>query len=102
MSIISGYEIVAAETRCDTTRVTVHHDVIGGCCDHPPPEYEGKFFLSEDSVAVWTFIVVNTEEGARLSQITHPHMSGRAILELSYGDDEFRRALEEVLRRKGR
>jgi hypothetical protein len=103
MSIISGYEIVAAETRCDTTRITVHYDVIGGCCNHgPPPEYKPEFFLTQDSVAVWTFTVVNIEEGPRLTRgLFDPHMSGRAVLELNFDDEEFRRALEEVLRRKG-
>jgi hypothetical protein len=104
MSIVTGYEIVTAETRWDTTRVTVHWDVIGGCCNHPPPEYKGEPYLIEstDSVAVWTFTVVNMEGGPRLyGDLIHAHMSGHAVLERSYGNEEFRRALEELLRRKG-
>jgi hypothetical protein len=102
MSVVSGYEIVAAETRCDTTRVTVRYDVIGGCCNRNPPEYKPEFFLAEDTVHVGTFTVVITEEGPRLTgDVVHPHVSGRAVLEWNFDDEEFRRALEEALRRKG-
>jgi hypothetical protein len=100
MSIISGYQIVAAETRCDTTRVTVHWDVVGGVST-PGPTLEPQWTLT-DSVDVWTFIVLSTEEGPRLTgDLIYPHMSARVILERNFADEEYRRALEEALRRKG-
>jgi hypothetical protein len=99
-SIVSDYKILAAETRDDTTRVTVQYDVIGG------------FWLDEDlqpvrtftdSVELYSFVVLRSDEGMRLADILPAiHMSGRAVLEQGIGlDEEYRRALTEAIRRKG-
>jgi hypothetical protein len=99
-SIVSDYKILAAETRGDTTRVTVQYDVIGGSWlgeDLQPVR------TLTDSVELHTFVVVRRKEGMRLDDpLPAIHVSGRVVLEQGIGlDEEYRRALEEVLRRKG-
>jgi hypothetical protein len=100
MSIISGYKIAAAETRGDTTFVTVHYDVIGGV-SVPGPTLEPRWTLT-DSVQLQELVVVRTEEGVGLvGYLPATHMSGRAVLERNPADEEYRRALDEAIRRKG-
>jgi hypothetical protein len=55
-----------------------------------------------DSVELQTFVVARTEEGIRLTgPPLHPHMGGRAVLEGNLADEEYARAVDDAIRRKG-